>query len=162
MADIQSKLGEGLSRFQGGVEKGKQRIQLTQEMSRLKRELAEATSEKSRLYVEMGMRAHQLVRDGGLFDQQVSDFADALLACDKSIYRIQRQIAELSDVESEGMTCECGASLQSGDKFCGECGAKVMVFSVQEEQAFVACHQCEEQVAESANFCGCCGYKLTS
>ncbi|WP_010676979.1 hypothetical protein [Bacillus timonensis] len=37
MSNLQAKLGEGLSKFQGGIEQGKQKLQIVQEISRLKK-----------------------------------------------------------------------------------------------------------------------------
>lgn len=46
MSNLQSKLGEGLSKFQGGIEQGKQKLQVVQEINRLKKEISDASSKK--------------------------------------------------------------------------------------------------------------------
>jgi membrane protease subunit (stomatin/prohibitin family) len=50
---------------------------------------------------------------------------------------------------------KCGSQNPAGVKFCGECGAKMVVSTVP-------CPQCGEKVAEGAKFCPNCGTAMNA
>ncbi|MGH9882376.1 MAG: zinc ribbon domain-containing protein, partial [Pyrinomonadaceae bacterium] len=56
------------------------------------------------------------------------------------------------ETDTQAVPCvKCGAQLQSGAKFCTECGAK------QEKQR---CVNCQAELAAGAKFCTECGTKV--
>lgn len=54
-----------------------------------------------------------------------------------------------SEAAFDRVGCPCGRILQSGDRFCGDCGERA--------PAFFVCGGCGRQLAPEANYCGGCG-----
>ena len=70
----------------------------------------------------------------------------------------QRPVAPPIVPQSPGVTCtQCGASLDSSQKFCSECGAKV---KPQEEDKPRFCTNCGSPLDASTAFCTECGSRV--
>lgn len=160
MANIQSKFGEGLSKIQEGIDQGKQKLQVTQEINQLRRGMKEAVSEKGRYISELGLLAHQYIREGQLSDPKFLELAEKVLEKDREIYRNQAMITELTKNNNDKVLCECGAALKPTDKFCGSCGKEVAA-KMENELETIECSNCNENVPVDAKYCGCCGMKIS-
>ncbi|WP_169891047.1 zinc ribbon domain-containing protein [Litchfieldia alkalitelluris] len=161
--NLQSKLGEGLSKFQGGIEQGKQKLQLVQEINRLKKEINEVSGKKAKVLLEVGQATYNKIRQGEITDPELVELTEKLVGFDHNIYQSRKKVAELNSTSDNqgGITCPSCQTVNSNDaKFCGGCGAKVeaaaTVLSVEGEP----CVKCEESIPHDANFCPCCGTKV--
>ncbi|ARK32568.1 zinc ribbon domain-containing protein [Halalkalibacter krulwichiae] len=159
---FQSKLGEGLSKFQGGIEQGKQKLQVAQEVSRLKKEIQETSVRKSKILLELGLRTYQKIRTGEIDDEELVELTKNVYGFDQHLYASSRKVAELNKKEEEsGSVCPSCETVNSADaKFCGGCGTKVERAAAVESVEGTACVRCEETVPEEAQFCSCCGVKV--
>lgn len=162
--NLQSKLGEGLSKFQGGIEQGKQKLQLVQEMNRLKKEMNEASMRKAKVLLEVGQLTYSKIRQGEILDSELAEITEKLVGIDREIYESRKMANELQSKSSQnGITCSSCQTVNSEDaKFCGGCGEKVEAAVNMEVAEGINCVMCEETIPESANFCHCCGTKVAS
>ncbi|WP_078593743.1 zinc ribbon domain-containing protein [Evansella clarkii] len=159
--DLQSKIGEGLSKFQGGIEQGKQKLHTTKEINRLKKIVQESALKKSEALIELGQLTYQKLRTGEITDSEFSKTAEGLTELDKEMYSANQNIAALSQSGTEGQVIctSCSAANGPDDKFCGGCGSKLEKESNQESAAG-SCTACETTYPATANFCPCCGKKV--
>ncbi|WP_263629630.1 zinc ribbon domain-containing protein [Bacillus tianshenii] len=155
--DLQSKLGEGLSKVQGGIEQGKQKLQIAQEIGRLKKGMAESSLQKSKILLELGQVTYGKLRKGQFQDEELFGIAHSIIGLDKQMYTASKQIAELSKTTQNGVMCSCGTLNGVTDKFCGGCGAKIEQAAEVDLSTASSCGHCEEVVPAGANFCPCCG-----
>lgn len=161
MSDVQSKLGEGLSKFQEGIDQRKQKLKTSQDVSKLKKQVQETSLKKSKLLINLGQTTYQLIREGKINDPQLVELSQSMVGFDNVIYQSYKKIAELTEGEQRAYSCECGAPVQPTDKFCESCGKKVTIAEPKELET-IQCPACEEEIAKDANFCGSCGKKLAS
>lgn len=160
---LHSKLGEGLFKVQGGIEQGKQKLQVSQEVSRLKREVSEASTAKSKILLEVGQLTYKKMRTGEVNDEELKGVTNRLLSLDHTIYQATFKIHELNAREGtdNGITCpNCEMENDEHAKFCGGCGDRIEKKVVSEEVDFAHCDTCEEAIPKSSNFCPCCGMKV--
>ncbi|MEH7386558.1 zinc ribbon domain-containing protein [Bacillus sp. JJ1521] len=165
MSNLQSKLGEGLSKFQDGIEQGKQKLQVVQEISRLKKEINEASTKKSMVLLEVGQATYQKIRNGEITDPELVELTVKLVGFDHHIYQANKKVAELNSrsADSNSIICSICQTPNSVDaKFCGGCGAKVEVATKVVLSGEETCVICEEAMPVDANFCPCCGTKATA
>jgi hypothetical protein len=64
--------------------------------------------------------------------------------------------ARATSAPRERSCVACGATLQAGAKFCGECGAKVVT------AAGLTCPSCEADLVQGAKYCGECGASVVA
>ncbi|MFA9558133.1 zinc ribbon domain-containing protein [Evansella sp. AB-rgal1] len=162
--DLQSKIGEGLSKFQGGIEQGKQKLAIAQEVSKLKKTINESSQKKSKALMELGILTYKKMRTGEITDPEFQEIAKNITGLDKNIYASSAKVNELNAKENEngGVICtSCEAVNGPDDKFCGGCGAKLEKVEELVEVAKKDCRECEETIPSSANFCPCCGSKAS-
>lgn len=160
--DLQSKLGDGLSKLSGGIEQGKQKLQTAQEVSRLNRNVNELGQKKSKALLELGQLTYMKIRSGEITDAELVELTSNLVGLDKNIFTSIKKIAELNKSDDNQQACpSCGTVNGVNDKFCGGCGTKLEAEKetslINEEQ----CEHCEEMVPSGANFCPCCGQSIT-
>lgn len=157
---LQSKLGEGLSKIQGGLEQSKQKLQVTQEISKLKRSLNELSMEKSKVLLKLGQLTYHKLRSKELSDEELQSIAASIIQLDKEIYQLSKKITQLSKSDQDQLTCSnCGTQNGLNDKFCGGCGAKVEVKPALNEANGSDCMECGELVPDEAKYCPCCGMR---
>lgn len=162
--NLQSKLGEGLSKFQGGIEQGKLKLQTVQEINKIKKEMHDVSVKKSKILLEVGQSAYKKIRNSELQDQELMELTAKLTELDHSIYEAARKIAELkSSPDQNGIVCpSCSTPNEPDAKFCGGCGSKVEKANELESDSGKACAGCSEPVSLEANYCHCCGTKVTA
>ncbi|WP_263629633.1 zinc ribbon domain-containing protein [Bacillus tianshenii] len=157
--DLQTRLGEGLSKVQGGIEQGKQKLQVAQEISRLKKSMAECSLKKSKILLELGQVTYRKLRSGLIQDEELATHVGSIVGLDKQMYTASKQIIELSKTTQNGIACSCGTVNGATDRFCGGCGSKIEQPNEIDLSTASACGKCEEVVPVGANFCPCCGSK---
>lgn len=62
--------------------------------------------------------------------------------------------------DTSGGNCGCGAPVQAGASYCGECGRKIELAPVEAVIRESTCPTCGEAVSDDATFCGGCGLRL--
>ncbi|MEK5204685.1 MULTISPECIES: zinc ribbon domain-containing protein [Bacillus] len=158
MSDLQSKFGNGMNKLQEGIEQGKMKLQVAQEMAQLKKITQEKLQEKTEILLELGQTVYMQLRD----DEVRIDLLKAIVApvqeLDVAIYNTRRQISNLQRQEQKG-ECSCGGPLSLNDKFCGQCGKENELLLQSKNIEKEACSSCGEQIATEATFCPACGMK---
>ncbi|MGW6146704.1 zinc ribbon domain-containing protein [Bacillus mycoides] len=158
MSDLQSKFGNGMNKLQEGIEQGKMKLQVAQEMAQLKKITQEKLQEKTEISLELGQTVYMQLRD----DEVRVDLLKAIVApvqeLDVAIYNTRRQISNLQRQEQKGQ-CSCGGPLSLNDKFCGQCGKENELLLQSKNIEKEACSSCGEQIATEATFCPACGMK---
>lgn len=161
--NFQSKLGDGLSKISGGIEQGKQKLAIAQEISKLNKILGESSLDKTKVLIELGQVTYRKLREGSLSDEELLSISQSITELDKKQFVTMKKINELNQQnhQSDNGCTSCGTVNSAGDKFCGGCGSKLDVeVAVTVEK--VPCTHCEEHVAVNATFCNCCGHKMSN
>lgn len=157
---LPSKLGEGLSKIQGGFEQGKQKLQVVQEVTKLKRSVNELSTDKSKILLRMGQLTHHKIRNKELSDSELQELSTSIIALDREIYQTSKKIAELSQTNPDQLICDhCGTANGLNDKFCGGCGRKVEIKIELDQSNAIDCMACGEKVPGEAKYCPCCGIR---
>ena len=158
MSDLQTKIGGGLSRIQDGLQQGKNKLQTAQEVSQLRKTASDAATNREKIIKQLGELAYRLVRKGDIQHTELYEQAERVIQYDIELYHANRDLEIQLRKESNGQTCECGATVSEEDTFCGSCGKKV---DVPEPPSVPTntCIKCQESIPEVAQFCGCCGTK---
>lgn len=157
---LPSKLGEGLSKIQGGFEQGKQKLQVVQEITKLKRSINELSVEKSKVLLRLGQLTYYKLRSGELADTELQELSSSIMALDRESYQISKKITELSNSNPDQLICNhCGTSNGLNDKFCGGCGKKIEIKMDIDQTTASDCMACGQLVPDEANYCPCCGIR---
>lgn len=161
--NFQSKLETGLSKVQGGLEQGKQKLQIVQEINRLRKEINESSVKKTKVLLEVGQVTYKKMRNGEIVDPQLLSITEQLIAIDQQIYQSNVKVNQLNSRNSDdqGKVCPSCQTTNSVDaNFCGGCGGKIEADIKVEISGEATCQKCEEAIPEVANFCPCCGSKV--
>lgn len=159
LSDLQTKLGSGMNKLQEGIEQGKMKLQVVQEIAQLKKEVQDQLHKKTEILLELGQQTYVQLRGSGVKEEQLQQLVAPIQHFDIAVYQARKRIAELQKQQGEKGTCECGSSLSLTDKFCGTCGKPNSMMIVEKHIETVACASCNEQIAKSAIFCPVCGIK---
>ncbi|MFD3450177.1 hypothetical protein ACFDTO_36990 [Microbacteriaceae bacterium 4G12] len=148
-----------MSKLQEGIEQGKMKLQVVQEIAQLKKEIQEQLNRKTEILLELGQQVYMQFRGAGIQEEQLQHVADPIKQLDITIYQARRRVAELQKQQGDKGTCECGGTLSITDKFCGSCGRPNSMIIVERHVETVACMSCNEQIANDACYCPVCGIK---
>ncbi|MED2975026.1 zinc ribbon domain-containing protein [Fictibacillus sp. B-59209] len=160
MSDLQAKLGDGLTKIQGSLQQGKQKLHTAQEVGQLRKTGAEASAKRLELIVGLGEEVYSLIRKGEFVPAHLSRMAEEIQVQDTAIFQVNRTIEELNRKNTDGgYSCSCGAPVSSADKFCGSCGKPVVIPNQNSEQYTLQCRTCSEMIPSGSEYCGCCGNK---
>lgn len=159
MDNLGSKIQQGLTNVQKGIEDGKSKFQTSQEVSSLREEVRELESKRTSLILDLGELAYTTMRTSNTNEELAESIMVELLEIDKGIFNLLHTIEEKSFKESEGV-CQCGSPLTPNDKFCKSCGSKVEVFEKNLNVETIVCHNCNTENVATNNFCNCCGVKI--
>ncbi len=158
MPTIQEKIEGTVSKFQSGLEDGKSKIQVAQEISKHKKTSKEASEEKAMLLFRLGEVAYRKLRDGEIPTTDFEVFIEKIIKKDKEIFDNQKAIESLSNSQKpESLCSNCGAKVLQHDKFCGSCGTKVEVEKETDPLTLTECHSCSTQITISSTYCPSCG-----
>ncbi|EIT86250.1 hypothetical protein A374_06611 [Fictibacillus macauensis ZFHKF-1] len=161
MSDLQSKVGDGLTKIQGSLQTGKQKLQTAQEMGQLRKRSSEAAAKRMESIVALGEEVYNLMRKGEILLPTLTGHVEGIQAHDRVIYEVNQTLAAMNAKPADTSKCQCGAPLQPTDKFCGSCGQKVQIPDATTEQAFtLQCPTCTEMIPSGSAYCGCCGHKI--
>ncbi len=161
MSDLQTKLGGGINKLQDSLQQGKQKLQVAQEVSQIKKQLQTRLDERGTKIFKLGEELYKKIRNQEIHDDTLIESSNAIFQLDQEIYLLQEQLEEKNRTANNNESCpNCQAPVGVNDRFCGGCGSPVAVAQkVHEETA--ACPVCDVQVPVSANYCGCCGNKTS-
>lgn len=123
MSDIQDKFQKGLSSFQHGLKKGKDKVVTSQKIMSLKFKISELEKEKENLFTSLGITTYRKMSGEEVQYEDLEKLAENIKEIDCEIDDLQKQIEEKS--QSIKSTCECGAEISSQDKFCKNCGKPI-------------------------------------
>lgn len=161
--NFQNIIGEGLSKLQGGIEQGKQKLQTAQEINELNKQTNDLNQQKSKILLDLGQLAYYKIRTGQISDIEMSELTKDVFQFDQQIYRSLRQLSEFKSSKQQGTICgNCGNSTDGIDKYCGSCGSKVEIQQEIVIQGDVECMSCGELAPLHANHCPCCGMRMNN
>jgi len=156
MNEVQSKLGEGLTKIQGSLNQGKQKLQLVQEVSQIKSSQNTLRLKRQEYILKIGEVYLQKIHTGVENIELLQELATEIQALDKEIYAYGVRLDQLQSESGEGVECsKCQSPVSDSDKFCGKCGQPVAA-SVKVETTEI-CNVCETSIPAKTNYCPCCG-----
>ncbi|WP_373599225.1 zinc ribbon domain-containing protein [Paraclostridium bifermentans] len=155
---MQNTIENGISKIEKGFEKGKNKMDSRKEISQLNKKLNELDSRKQQSLQELGSMVYNLVSKGLIENEEIKEKCNNIAGYQHLIYENKKEVEDIK-ILKEGFKCGCGNTLYSDDKFCGNCGKKVEI--QEEEVTYITCRRCETEINEEANFCPCCGIKLS-
>lgn len=159
LSDLQTKLGSGMNKLQEGIEQGKMKLQIAQEIAQLKKEANNQLQQKAEILLELGKRTYVQLRNGNVREEELQQLILPVQNIDVSVYKAYQKIADLQKEQGVKGTCICGNTLTSADKFCGQCGQKNTMLIEKQEVETVLCSSCEVSIAKESTFCPACGIK---
>ncbi|WP_459501884.1 zinc ribbon domain-containing protein [Bacillus sp. C1] len=159
MSDLQTKLGSGMNKLQEGIEQGKMKLQVAQEIAQLKKEIQVQIQKKTEVLVELGQKVYVQLRDTGVQEAELQSLITPIQDFDVAIYQARKRIVELQKQQGEKAICECGGALSISDKFCGSCGKPNPMLRVESSVEKIACLSCNEHITKDSIFCPVCGTK---
>ncbi|MDM5314844.1 zinc ribbon domain-containing protein [Fictibacillus sp. b24] len=161
MSDLQAKIGDGLTKIQGSLQQGKQKLATAQEVAQLKKNSAEAAAKRLELIVALGEQTYELLRKEEITLAGLTGLAQAILDQDRLMYETNKTINEMNAKTETDLTCECGVHLNANAKFCGGCGQKVESRNKDQQDDYtLKCDTCKELNPGDSHYCGCCGNKI--
>lgn len=158
MANVEDKIGMGLSKIQDGLDKSKNKVEFMKEISKLNKVVDDINSKKADALLELGIYVYKKVREGIIDDADIVEKCQSIVGFDHIAYENKRKIEDLK-IENKGFVCSCGMSLSYEDKFCGGCGKKVEIPT--ENTEYILCNRCDTNIEADSKFCPCCGVKIS-
>ncbi|MFD1773437.1 zinc ribbon domain-containing protein [Paenibacillus rhizophilus] len=157
MPEVQAKFEEGFNTVKGGIQQGKKKLQNMQETAELKRQIKEASQQKTKIYLELGKQVYRMIREGRIQNEELLQTVQPLTAQDKIIYEALKVIKELNTPLPGGVKCGCGTFLPKDQPFCTACGRKNAELESITVQLKTSCASCEAEIPQEAAYCPCCG-----
>lgn len=151
---MQDKIEKSFSKFQGNIEKGKEKAESLKSKLDIKKVISEAEIKKTNILLEMGILTFKKIRLSEINDDSFSELCNEILEIDKIIYESNLNI----EIDKRGIFCECGYVASINDKFCVECGRKIQ--SDDSQIDLKICSHCDNKMDVDSNYCICCGNKL--
>lgn len=157
------KMEEGLSKVQGGIDQGKQKIQTTQESMKIKREIQEQSRLKAEALLKLGQLTYKKLREGSVHDRDLQDASAEIVQQDTFIFQKNKELAVLNEQSTEVAVCgTCQKENDANAAFCGGCGAEMKKQDQPLATAVTPCPTCKTDMPDGANFCPCCGTATTN
>lgn len=116
-----------------------------------------AKKKKSNVIFNLGLATYEEIRAGKLKNDRLEAICEGIIGFDYIIYNTKLESNKLHNTQLS-IQCSCGNELKKTDKFCNECGKKVILSECIKNN--ITCHKCDVVVDKNDVFCGCCGYKL--
>lgn len=124
MSDLQAKFGNGMNKLQEGIEQGKMKLQVAQEVAQLKKITQEKLQAKTEILLELGQTTYMQLRNDEVRIEVLKGIVEPVQELDIAIYNMRKQIANLQNQGQKGQ-CSCGGSLSLNDKFVDSAGKKM-------------------------------------
>ncbi|MDM5435866.1 zinc ribbon domain-containing protein [Bacillus hominis] len=159
MSDLQTTLGSGMNKLQEGIEQGKQKLQIAQEIAQLKKGIQVQMQKKAGVLLELGQQVYVQLRGNGVNEASLKEMISPIQEFDVAIYQARKRIVELQKQQGEKATCECGGPLSINDRFCGSCGNPNPMLAVESNSEQENCITCNEYIDKNATYCPVCGIK---
>ena len=154
MENLQNRLGNGINSIQNNFEKGKEKVEVVKEKSRLSKIIEDAQDKKVQLLAEIGLVMYQKIREGSIVEHELDDIYESIKGFDYIIYDSKKKITNLENMQIQNK-CSCGSEIEGTNKFCRGCGKKVEVYI--EKLDLCKCNNCESDIEYGSKFCPCCG-----
>lgn len=149
MEEIKSKVFETANIF-------KEKFESSQELNDLKIRLETLERQRTDLIIRLGEDTYTSYRRS---EEIELDKLDEIVLVDKEIHKALEGIRSI-ERQIEGKHCECGSELFPEDKFCKECGRKVLEERKTDKEDIRLCPRCETENHVDNNYCISCGNKL--
>ena len=137
-------------------EAGQQAVQITKDMAdtgRLNAEIAEAEKAIDGLYREIGKKYVNHCREN-----PGSEFAELMQKVDTEQAKIRACRLQIGKIKGVQFCEACGAEVELGAVFCGECGAAMPEQPLPD--GCVRCPHCKAAVRQGMRFCTRCGHEM--
>jgi len=157
LSDLQTKLGSGMNKLQEGIEQGKMKLQVAQEIAQLKKGMQVQMQRKAEVLLEVGQKVYVQLRGHGVNESSLKEMIAPVQEFDVAIYQARKRIIELQKQQGEKATCECGGPLSMNDKFCGSCGNPNPMLVVENDGETANCISCDEHIDKNSTYCPVCG-----
>ncbi|WP_042205386.1 zinc ribbon domain-containing protein [Paenibacillus durus] len=157
MPEVQAKFEEGLNTVRGGIQQGKKKLQNMQETAELKRQIKEASHQKTKIYLELGKQVYRMIREGRIQNEELLQTVQPITAQDKIIYEALKLMEELNAPLPGAVKCSCGIFLPKDQPFCTACGRKNAELESTLAQLKTSCAACKAEIPQEAAYCPCCG-----
>ncbi|MGH1026678.1 zinc ribbon domain-containing protein, partial [Bacillus paranthracis] len=86
MSDLQSKFGSGMNKLQEGIEQGKMKLQVAQEVAQLKKITQEKLQAKTEILLELGQMAYMQLRNDEVRVDVLKNIIEPVQELDVAIY----------------------------------------------------------------------------
>ncbi|NHM27194.1 zinc ribbon domain-containing protein [Desulfofundulus sp. TPOSR] len=104
------------------------------ETSRIKGEISVIEQRRREAIEELGNIVYIMFSQGGFDEVRIKDKCAIIAEIDKQLETRREKLKEIHIKSQEALgkpvtvgTCECGAKIIQGAKFCGKCGKKVLL-----------------------------------
>ena len=137
-------------------EAGQQAVQITKDMAdtgRLNAEIAEAEKAIDSLYREIGKKYVNRCREN-----PGSEFAELMQKVDTEQAKIRACRLQIGKIKGVQFCEACGAEVELGAAFCGECGAAMPEQPLP--NGCVRCPHCNAAIKKGVRFCTQCGHAM--
>ena len=154
---MKDSIGKGLNIVQDEIGKGKGKVDVIKETSKINERINAVADNRATLLIEIGNLAYLKVRTGEITDEELIEKCKSLLGFDCIIYENKNKLKEI-EKSQEVTKCSCGEIIDYDSKFCSSCGGAIE--KPVEEELNSICAYCENQISEESLFCPCCGKKV--
>lgn len=127
------------------------------QIEELNNTIKDINSKKAKAILELGIYVYQLLRDGAIKDEDIDKKCEPIIGFDHILYDSKIKVENLRK-EIDGYKCDCGATVNYDDKFCGVCGKKVEI--PKDTVDYISCSRCFSEIDKNSKYCPCCGIKL--
>ena len=97
LSDLQTKLGSGMNKLQEGIEQGKMKLQVAQEIAQLKKGMQVQMQKKAEVLLEVGQQVYVQLRGSGVNEASLKEMIAPVQEFDVAIYQARKRIVELQN-----------------------------------------------------------------
>lgn len=143
-----------MNNIKSTINKNKLSLENLKEKNKLNIEIEKAQKEKTKIFVNAGVKLYEMVRKEEVTQENFVNLFDGMIELDKIIYESNLKLEKIQS--KNNIKCECGNTLNDNGKFCSQCGKKI-----EDEAEHEICEICSSDIIEGAKFCMCCGNKVS-
>ena len=101
LSDLQTKLGSGMNKLQEGIEQGKMKLQVAQEIAQLKKGMQVQMQKKAEVLLGVGQQVYVQLRGNGVNEESLKEMIAPVQEFDVAIYQARKRIVELQNNKGE-------------------------------------------------------------